>query len=362
MEIDELDTLLRRADQLERPVPVETLIERSMRNGRRRARNRRLTTIGALAGCLAAVVIIAGLALAPGPSVSMSPAATPEPSEIVPTRTGSLPTTTELKKIIKAELPERMITRNFSTEGQWGAGIAYELGDRDGYGHAAVGIDRLSWTTDPTCTPSSLGTCETRTVAARHGVDRPGPREVRRCDPLQPGPAQRHPSVVLPTKRAERPGRPPGPPVVGRRGHRVDHRPGLARPRRPPAYRSPRDPLSASPDRQRGRYKLGWSVEATLIASGPLRWSVGDVSKFGWSVDTTFQPKPVFTCTIPLYGTRAFRVEDLRHRTEAAREEVGLLLLPTLPSSLGNWTSARRSSHNCLRQTPHSASSRAFAS
>lgn len=166
MEIDELDTLLRRADQLERPVPVETLIERSMRNGRRRARHRRLTTIGALAGCLAAVVIIAGLTLAPGPSVSMSPAATPEPSEIVPTRTGSLPTTTELKKIIKAELPERMITRNISTEGQWGAGIAYELGDRDGYGHAAVGIDRLSWTTDPTCTPSATVTCETRTLAA----------------------------------------------------------------------------------------------------------------------------------------------------------------------------------------------------
>jgi hypothetical protein len=170
MELNELDTMLRRADQLDRPVPVETLIEKSMHNGQQRARNRRLTVVGALAGSLAAVGIIAGLAFGPGPSVSMSPAADPKPSEIAPTqepdKTGSLPTAVDLKKIIKAELPEGKITRKFDTEGLWGAGMALELGDKDGYGLAAVGIDRVSWTADqPTCTPSSMTTCEERATA-----------------------------------------------------------------------------------------------------------------------------------------------------------------------------------------------------
>ncbi len=172
METDELDTLLRRADQLDRPVPVEALIEKSMHGARQRARNRRMAVIGSLGASLAAVVAIAGLALGPGPSVPMSPAGTakPLPSHTTPPsnsdQQANLPTTAELKKITEAKLPERMTLRQISTEGLWGTGITFELGDQDGYGLAGVGIDRVSWAADKqTCTAAATVTCVQRAVA-----------------------------------------------------------------------------------------------------------------------------------------------------------------------------------------------------
>ncbi len=171
MELNELDTMLQRADRLDRPVPVEALIEKSMRNARQRARNRRLAVAGTLGTSLAAVGVLATLTLGPGQSVPMSPAASPKPtpSELMSTRgpeqRGALPATAELKTTVEANLPEQLITRTFHTEGMSGAGITFELGDKDGYGQAAVGIDRLSWNPgQPTCTSSPAVRCEKRTV------------------------------------------------------------------------------------------------------------------------------------------------------------------------------------------------------
>lgn len=153
METRDLQTLLRAADQSDRPAPVDALVEEGVRRGRRRLRDRWLTALGAVGATLAAAGAVVAFALPGGGSggITVAPAGTPSPSRSVESTKsdGRLPTSAELKKLIKAQLPEGLTMRKVGGEDGM---IAYDLGDEDGYGWSAGGVHRMDWFGPVPCT------------------------------------------------------------------------------------------------------------------------------------------------------------------------------------------------------------------
>ncbi|GAB3766944.1 hypothetical protein [Microlunatus parietis] len=153
METRDLQTLLRAADRTDRPAPVDQLVEEGVRRGRRRLRERRLTALGAVGATLAAAGAVVAFALpgsGSGGGVTVAPAGTPSPSRSVEqTKEGRLPTTAELQKLIKANLPEGLTLRK--AVGEDGM-ISYELGDEDGYSWSGGGVLRTDWFGHVPCT------------------------------------------------------------------------------------------------------------------------------------------------------------------------------------------------------------------
>ncbi len=161
METNELQTLLRQADQVDRPLPVDTLVEEGIRRGQHRLRTRRLTVAGALGTTLAAVGVVAAFSLGAGPGVPMSPAAvpTPKPSPTQPAESkskadeGTLPSVADLKKLIKSNLPDGLTMRKVvPTQERGNTDIVFELGDDDGFAWAGGGVSRTNWFDKVPCT------------------------------------------------------------------------------------------------------------------------------------------------------------------------------------------------------------------
>ncbi|WP_152360218.1 hypothetical protein [Microlunatus speluncae] len=162
METNELNTLLRQADEIDRPVPVDTLVEGGIRRGQHQLRTRRLTVAGALGTTLAAVGVVAAFSLGGGPGVPMSPAAvpttkpTPTQPAPKPADDGTLPSVAELSKVIKSNLPDGLSMREVvPTQEKGNTDIVFELGNKkDGYGWAGGGVFRNSWYDDVPCDPA----------------------------------------------------------------------------------------------------------------------------------------------------------------------------------------------------------------
>jgi hypothetical protein len=132
---------------------VDSLVEEGVRLGRRRLRDRRLTALGAVGATLVAAGAIVAFSLpgGTGGGVTVAPAGTPSASRsIEPTKAGGrLPTTAELQKVIKAELPEGLTLRK--PDGEDGM-IVYHLGDKDGYAWSGAGVQRMDWFGPVPCT------------------------------------------------------------------------------------------------------------------------------------------------------------------------------------------------------------------
>lgn len=170
MEQNELNSLLREADRIDRPLPIDTLVDGGIRRGRRQLRNRRLTAVGALGTTLAALgaVVAFGLPTGGGTGVTVAPAAVPtskpSPSEASKPPADKLPSVAELTKIMKAHVPDDLTMRKVTpTEALVSnTTIVFELGDDDGYAWAGGGVFRTSWFGKMPCTP--VQGCEEREV------------------------------------------------------------------------------------------------------------------------------------------------------------------------------------------------------
>lgn len=152
METRDLQTLLRAADRTDRPAPVDSLVEEGVRRGRRRLRDRRLTALGAVGATLATAGAVVAFALPGGGSggITVAPAGTPSPSRSVETtKEGRLPTSAELLKLIKKNLPEGLTLRKPGGEDGM---ISYHLGDEDGYAWSGGGVQRMDWFGPIPCT------------------------------------------------------------------------------------------------------------------------------------------------------------------------------------------------------------------
>lgn len=152
MEQNELNSLLREADRIDRPLPIDTLVDGGIRRGRRRLRNRRLSAVGALGTTLAALGAVVAFGLPPGGTgVTIAPAAVPtskpSPSESSKPPADKLPSVAELTKIIKGHVPDDLTMRKVTpTEALVSnTTIVFELGDDDGYSWAGGGVFRTDW-------------------------------------------------------------------------------------------------------------------------------------------------------------------------------------------------------------------------
>lgn len=157
MEPTELNTILRQIDQDDRPVPVDTLVDEGIRRGRRRLRSRRLTAVGALGAALATASAVVAFGMTANSGVTIAPAATPTPkpspsasTEPAPKDKGTMPTTAELQKIIRAYVPDDLTMRKVVPNIP--GAISFDLGDEDGYGWASGGVARTAWYGDVPCT------------------------------------------------------------------------------------------------------------------------------------------------------------------------------------------------------------------
>ncbi|WP_377494495.1 hypothetical protein [Microlunatus sp. GCM10028923] len=152
METHDLQTLLRAADRADRPAPVDALVEEGVRRGRRRLRDRRLTALGAAGATLATAGALVAFALPGGGSggVTIAPAGTPSASRSIEPKKAQerLPTSAELRKLIKANLPEGLTLRKASGEDGM---IGYELGNKDGYAWSGGGVQRMDWFEPASC-------------------------------------------------------------------------------------------------------------------------------------------------------------------------------------------------------------------
>jgi hypothetical protein len=175
MEQNELNSLLREADRIDRPLPIDTLVDGGIRRGRRRLRNRRLTAVGALGTTLAALGAVVAFGLPPGGTgVTIAPAAVPtskpspsESSKPAPKK-GTFPTVAQMKSIVAADLPDGLAMKKVvPTDFRNNHNIVFELHDEHGRGWAGAGIGRESWdgwSLDNPCKPTQ-GCTETKVDA-----------------------------------------------------------------------------------------------------------------------------------------------------------------------------------------------------
>jgi hypothetical protein len=153
MDQNELNTLLRDADRIDRLPPIDTLVDEGIRRGRHRLRTRRLTAVGVLGTSLATLGAVVAFGLpAGGPGTTIAPAAVPtakpSPSESSKSTSdkGSLPKFADLKRIIKSNLPDELIMRKaVPADERNNTMIIFELGDEDGYSWAGGGVSRTDW-------------------------------------------------------------------------------------------------------------------------------------------------------------------------------------------------------------------------
>jgi hypothetical protein len=151
MEQNELSTLLRDADRIDRLPPVDSLVDEGIRRGRHQLRTRRLTTVGVLGTTLATLGAVVAFGLPTGgPGTTIAPAAVPtakpSPSEKSTPDKGSLPRFADLKKMIKSNLPDDLIMRKaVPADERDNTTIVFELGDEDGYAWAGGGVARTGW-------------------------------------------------------------------------------------------------------------------------------------------------------------------------------------------------------------------------
>ncbi len=154
MEENELSTMLREADRIDRLPPVDSMVNEGIRRGRSRLRTRRLTALGVVGTSIAALATVVALT-APtiGPGVTVAPAAQPtskpappEPSKQAAKDKGKLPSVHDLTKIMKANLPGGLTMADVQpTQKRGNTDIVFELVDEHGRGWAGGGVARTSW-------------------------------------------------------------------------------------------------------------------------------------------------------------------------------------------------------------------------
>jgi hypothetical protein len=167
MEQNDLSTLLRDADRIDRLPPVDAMVDEGIRRGRHRLRTRRVTAVSVLGTSLAALGVVVAFGLpAGGPGTTIAPAATPttkpSPSEKSTPDKGSLPKFADLKRIMESNLPDDLTMRKaVPADVRNNTMIIFELGDEDGYAWAGGGVAHTDWF-DPVPCEAAHGCTESK--------------------------------------------------------------------------------------------------------------------------------------------------------------------------------------------------------